>query len=109
MEKTSLEELFSSIENSKLYKEYQQMVNILNKDSEIKTLIEEIKALEKKATYLENIGDASYKEIDNIIKEKANTLNNKQVYIEYLNKMSDFNQELSVSSKMISDYLSEKV
>lgn len=109
MEKTSLEELFSSIENSKLYKEYQQMVNILNKDSEIKTLIEEIKALEKKATYLENIGDVSYKEIDNIIKEKANILNNKQVYIEYLNKMSDFNQELSVSSKMISDYLSEKV
>ena len=85
------------------------MVNILNKDSEIKTLIEEIKALEKKATYLENIGDVSYKEIDNIIKEKANILNNKQVYIEYLNKMSDFNQELSVSSKMISDYLSEKV
>lgn len=109
MEKTKLEALFNAIESSKQYKEYQQMVNILSKDSEIKKSLEEIKELEKQATYLENIGNPAYKEIDKLIKEKADILNNNQVYLEYLNKMSAFNQELSASSKIISDYISEKV
>ena len=34
---------------------------------------------------------------------------NKQIYIEYLNKMEEFNNELSLSSKMINDYIEEKV
>ena len=49
---SSLEELFNSIENSKLYKEYKKMSDILSKDKEIRELIDEIKELEKKATYL---------------------------------------------------------
>lgn len=109
MEKTNLETLFNAIESSKQYKEYQQMVTILNKDGEIKKLIEEIKELEKQATYLEYIGNPTYQEIDKLIKEKADILNNNQVYLEYLNKMSAFNRELSTSSKIISDYISEKV
>ena len=99
---SSLEELFNSIENSSLYKEYIKMKDILNKDSEIKVL-------EKKATYLENIGDESYKEVDKEIKKKADILNNKQVYIEYLNKMEEFNNELAMSSKMIEGYVNGKI
>ena len=105
----SLEELFNSIENSKLYKEYKKMENILNKDKEIKELINEIKELEKQATYLEYIGDEKYIELDNEIKKKADSLNNKQVYQEYLNKMDEFNDELAISSKMIEKYIEEKV
>lgn len=105
----SLEELFHSIENSSLYKEYLKMKDILSKDSEIKELIDEIKELEKHATYLEYIGDESYKEIDEEIKKKADILNNKQVYKEYLNKMEEFNDELAISSKMIEKYVHEKV
>ena len=75
----SLEELFNSIENSNLYKEYKKMANILSKDSEIKELINEIKELEKQATYLEYIGDEKYKEIDEEIKRKANILNEKYI------------------------------
>lgn len=105
----SLEELFNSIENSNLYKEYKQMSNILSKDSEIKELIDEIKELEKKATYLENIGDDSYKEVDEEIKIKADILNNNHIYQEYLNKMDEFNNELSMSAKMIEKYVEEKV
>ena len=107
--KSSLEELFNTIENSNLYKEYKKMENILNQDSEIKVLIDEIKELEKEATYLEYIGDAKYQEIDEEIKKKADILNNKQIYQEYLNKMEEFNNELSVSSKMIEKYVEEKV
>jgi len=109
MVNSALEELFHSIENSKLYQEYKKMENILSKDTEIKNLIEEIKELEKEATYLEEIGDPKYQEIDEEIKKKAEILNNKQVYIEYLEKMELFNNELAISSKMINDYIEEKV
>ena len=96
---SSLEELFNSIENSSLYQEYLKMKDILSKDSEIKELIDEIKELEKQATYLEYIGDESYKDIDEEIKRKADILNNKQVYQEYLNKMEEFNDELQLHLK----------
>lgn len=109
MIESSLEELFNSIENSSLYKEYIKFRDILDKDIEIKNTIEEIKDLEKKATYLESIGDNSYLQIDEEIKKKANELNSNQVYIEYLNKMEEFNNELAISSKMINDYIEEKV
>lgn len=85
------------------------MESILNKDKEIRGLIEEIKELEKKATYLESIGDEEYKKIDELICKKADILNNKQVYIEYLNKMEEFNNEMAISSKMIEEYVSEVV
>ena len=104
---SSLEELFNSIENSTLYKEYKKMESILNKDENIKKSIEEIKELEKVATHLEHIGDPKYKEIDELIKEKANILKETPIYQEYLNKMNDFNDELSESSKMINDYIKE--
>ena len=106
---SSLEELFNTIENSTLYKEYLKMKDILSKDKEIKLLIDEIKELEKQATYLEYIGDQRYKDIDEEIKRKADILNNKQVYQEYLNKMEEFNNELAISSKMIEKYVEEKV
>lgn len=105
----SLEELFNSIENSNLYKEYKKMSSILSKDEEIKKLIDEIKELEKQATYLEQIGDEKYKEIDEEIKRKADILNSKHIYQEYLERMDEFNNELAMSSKMIESYVSEKV
>ena len=104
-----LEELFNSIENSSLYQEYLKMRDILSNDKEINKIIEEIKELERQATYLENIGDEKYKEIDEEIKKKADILNNKPVYQEYLNKMEAFNDELAISSKMIEKYVEEKV
>jgi len=106
---SSIEELFNSIESSSLYKRYKQMSDILSKDTEIKKIIDEIKVLEKKATYLENIGDIRYKEVDEEIKIKADILNNNHIYQEYLNSMNEFNDELSMSSKMIEQYIEEKV
>lgn len=109
MVNSSIEELFNSIENSDLYKRYKQISDILGKDREIKKILDEIKELEKEATYLENIGDDRYKEVDEEIKRKADILNNNYVYQEYLNSMNDFNDEISMSSKMIEKYVEEKV
>lgn len=109
MVNSSIEELFNSIENSSLYKRYMKMSEILSKDSSIKDMLEEIKTLEQEATYLESIGDDRYKEIDEEIKVKADILNNNYVYQEYLNSMNEFNDEISMSSKMIEKYVEEKV
>ena len=109
MVNSSIEELFNSIENSSLYKKYKMMSNILSKDKDIKKLLDEIKNLEKEATYLENIGDDRYKDVDEEIKRKVDILNNNYVYQEYLNSMNEFNDEISMSSKMIESYVSEKV
>ena len=68
---SSISELFDAIENSPLYKKYKKMSDILSKDADIKKMLDEIKELEKKATYLENIGDDRYKEVDEEIKIKA--------------------------------------
>ncbi len=104
-----LEELFNSIENSSLYKEYKKMDDILSKDENIKKSIDEIKELEQEATHLEHIGDPRYKEVDELIKKKADILNSNPIYQEYLNKMDEFNDELAISSKMINDYVEEKI
>lgn len=106
---SSIEELFNSIENSSLYKRYMEMNDILSKDNNIKIILDEIKELEKEATYLESIGDIKYKDIDEEIKRKADVLNSNIVYQEYLNSMNEFNDELSISSKMIEKYVEEKV
>ena len=109
MVNSSIEELFNSIENSTLYKRYKKMSDILSKDSSIKDMLDEIKSLEQEATYLESIGDLKYLEIDEEIKRKADILNNNYVYQEYLNCMDEFNDELSMSSKIIENYVAEKV
>lgn len=109
MVNSSIEELFNSIENSSLYKRYQKMSDILSKDSSIKDTLDEIKKLEQRATYLESIGDEQYKEVDEEIKQLADKVNNNYVYQEYLNCMDEFNEELSMSSKLIEDYVAKKV
>ena len=86
-----------------------EMNTILSKDENIKKILDEIKELEKEATYLENIGDDRYKEVDEKIKRKADILNNNYVYQEYLNSMNEFNDEISMSSRMIESYVEEKV
>ena len=69
----SLEKLYKSIEESKLYKDYKKISTILEEDDSIQKLINEIKDLEKEATLLEYKGDIKYKEID-----KLNNKLNKQ-------------------------------
>ena len=105
----SLEKLCKSIEESKLYKDYKKISTILEEDDSIQKLINEIKDLEKEATLLEYKGDIKYKEIDKIIEKKMLELKNNQIYIEYMNKMEEFNNVLKESSNIIESYIEEKV
>ena len=105
----SIEELFESINNSKEYKEYKEITSILNDNIEVKSLIEEIKELQKEATLLEYNEDDKYKELDKIIEEKTKALNENTYYQEYLSKLKKFNSVLISSSTLIEDYIDEKV
>ena len=105
----SIEELFDSINNSKEYKEYREISSILNDNEEVKSLIDEIKELQKEATYLEYNEDESYKEIDKVIEEKTKVLNNNKNYQEYLSKLRKFNNILLTSSSLLDDYIDSKV
>lgn len=104
-----IEELFNTIEDSKEYQEYKKIENILDKDKSIKKLIEEIKALQQESVRLEYEKNEYYKVIDKEIDKKAKELNNKPIYQEYLTKMNELNDILSMSSKMIEDYIEDKV
>lgn len=104
-----IEELFNTIEDSKEYQEYKKIESILDKDKSIKKLIEEIKALQQESVRLEYEKNEYYKVIDKEIDKKAKELNDKPVYQEYLNKMNELNNILSMSSKMIEDYIEDKV
>lgn len=106
---SSIEELFDSINNSKEYKEYKEITSILNDNVEVKSMIDEIKNLQKEATYLEYNEDDSYKEIDKVIEEKSRILNENIHYKEYLSKLKKFNTMLLASSSLLEDYIDEKV
>lgn len=105
----SIEALFDSINNSKEYQEYLEITNILNNNKEVKTLIEEIKELQKEATKLEYDNDDKYKEIDKEVQEKINILNNNNDYKKYLSKLKEFNNTLLASSSLLEEYIEDKV
>ena len=87
-----VDELFCSIENSALYKEYIKIGDILKKDHNIYLLMQEIKDLQKEANYLEENNDIRYKDVENIIADKVEELNNNKIYQEYLDKMKEYNK-----------------
>ena len=109
MIESSIENLFTEINNSNEYKEYINIVNILTENKEVNNLIEEIKTLEKKATKLEYEKNKKYIEIDKQIEEKTKVLNSNKEYQEYLSKLKAFNNTLLASSSLLDEYIEEKV
>ena len=104
-----INELFQVIENSNEYRAYLEIGAILERDKEINTLIDDIKSLQKKSVNLEYNNDVSYKEVDKEIEEKVKLLNSKPIYQEYLNRMGEFNDILSMSSNNIEKYINSKI
>lgn len=105
----AIENLFTTIDNSKEYNEYKKIVEILEKDEEVKKLIEEIKVLQKESVNLEYKDDAKYKEIDKVIEEKVKLLNENKSYQDYLKKLREFNKALLSSSSLIEEYVNDVV
>ncbi len=109
MIESKLNKLFDTIENSKEYKDYLKIGESLSKDVRITKLIDEIKELQQESTKLEYEGNDKYIEVDKKIDKKVKELTKIPAYKEYLNKMNEFNDILAMSSKMIEDYVDEKI
>ncbi|MBQ8681424.1 MAG: YlbF family regulator [Bacilli bacterium] len=104
-----IDELFETINNSEEYQSYLNIGKVLEQDEEINNLIKEIKELQQKSVRLEEAGNPEYKEIDKVIEEKVNLLNSKPIYQEYLRRMNEFNDIISMSSNQIEKYINSKV
>lgn len=104
-----IDNLFNSIKESKEYKTYIEIANILEKDPQINQLIKEIKQLQKQSVNLEYQGDITYKQVDKTIEEKVKLLNQKPQYQEYLKRIDKLNNILSESSNNIEKYINSKI
>ena len=109
MIQNKIDELFDTIKNSKEYKAYQNIGEVLNNNEEVNSLVEEIKQLQQESVKLEEENNPKYKEIDKVIEEKVNTLNNIPVYQEYLRRMDEFNDIIASSKNNIEKYINEKI
>lgn len=104
-----IDDLFLAIKNSSEYQEYLNIGEVMDKDSEIKRLVDEIKKLQQKSVNLEYNNDDSYKEVDKEIEKKVLELNSRPLYQEYLRRMNNLNDILSESSNNIEKYINSKI
>ncbi len=109
MIENKIEDLFNTINNSSEYQDYIEIKNKLEANEEINEIISDIKKLQKEATYLEYHEDKRYLEVDEQTKKKVDLLNSKPLYQEYLAKMKKLNDVLATSSKMLENYLNDKI
>ena len=107
--KDKVEELFKSIENSNEYQSYLEISKALEKNEEIKDLVNLIKRLQQKSVQLEYNNDPTYKDVDKEIEKKVAKLNSIPIYQEYLRRMNDFNDILSESSSNMEKYINSKI
>lgn len=100
-----IDSLFETIYNTKEYIEYKKIKDLLNTNEEIRTIIENIKKLQKEATHLEVNNDNTYKEIDKNIKDNFKLLESYPLYNEYINKKEQLNDILSSVTYNLNQYL----
>lgn len=91
-----MNDLFNRIEDSNEYKEYKKIGKIIEQDSSISALLQEIKDLQKEAALLEANDDVRYKEINNVIDDKVKELYNNKNYVKYLDEIKKFNEYMSL-------------
>lgn len=104
-----IDDLFETIKNSKEYKAYQNIGEVLKDNDEVNDLVEEIKKLQQKSVRLEEQNNPEYKEVDKLIEEKVKKLNSIPVYQEYLRKMEEFNDVIATSRNNIEEYINSKI
>lgn len=97
----NIEELLNDITTSEEYIKYKEIGNILESDSFVMNLMDEIKELQQEAVILEYNDDPKYLELEEIIKEKAEVLNNNSTYKLYLEKMKEYNEFISNSNVLL--------
>lgn len=83
------------MENSYEYLEYKKICSIISDDKDILDRINEIKMLQNKSIFLEYNNDLEFLEVEKEIENKVMELNSNPKYIEYLEKMKEYNEHIS--------------
>lgn len=97
---SDFEDILNEITESEEYLKYKEIGNILESDSYVMNLMNEIKELQHEALLLEYNDDPKYLELEEIIKEKVEVLNNNDTYKLYLEKMNEYNSFIASSNSL---------
>ena len=93
-------EIVNYIKNSNSYKNYLKACELLNKNQELLTLIENIKKYQK-----EIVRNKEKKvELEKQINEKLAILNSDPIYLEYINYQDEVNNMLIIFENKINKY-----
>ena len=83
-----VDEIIQTIEESTIYQKYLDLKNQIDKNKELKTLINEVRVLQKDIVH-------KVKEKD-VLENKLNELNSHPLYIEYINTLDEINNTFSI-------------
>jgi len=97
---SDFENILNEITESEEYLRYKEIGNILENDSYVMELMNEIKDLQHESLLLEYNDDPKYLELEEIIKEKVDVLNNNETYKLYLEKMQEYNNFISNTNNL---------
>lgn len=97
---SDFEIILNEITESEEYLRYKEIGNILENDSSVMDLMNEIKELQHESLILEYNNDPKFLELEDIIKEKVEVLNNNKTYKLYLEKMKEYNDFIASSNNM---------
>jgi len=90
--------ILNEITESDEYLKYKEIGNILENDSYVMELMDEIKELQHESLMLEYNNNPKYLELEEIIKQKADLLNSNETYKLYLEKMDEYNKLIKESN-----------
>ena len=96
-----VDEIIKEIEASSEYQKYLLLKEDINKNKDLVLLINEVRQLNKDYTHKL----VTKKELD----KKSDELNNHPLYREYLNTISNINNELSIIENTINKYFQDKL
>ncbi len=93
--------LINSTKDSNIYKEYKDLELKISRNEDIKLLIEDIKALNKKLVKTPSI------DLEKELKSKEKELNSIPIYVEYKEKIEELNNLLLVIKNKMDNFIKE--
>lgn len=95
-----VDELINLIKESKEYKEYLNLKEILRKDEDITSLIEEIKKSQRNIVRLKQNGNSFEKE-EETINKNLDLLNSFPIYVEFSYLQKELNDEFQIIKDLL--------
>ena len=96
-----VDEIIRTIEESTIYQKYLDLKSQIDKNKELKTLINEVRVLQKDIVH-------KVKEKD-VLENKLNELNSHPLYIEYINTLDEINNTFSIIENNLNNYFNRKL